>query len=292
MNKVEIDSPAKVNLLLKILGKRPDGFHELITVIQAIDLNDTLQMEKEGSGIKLTCSDPGIPLGEENLVVRAARLFFKEAKINSGVRIHLEKRIPVAAGLGGGSSDAAHTLIALNDLFNHPLQKKIIGTLASSLGSDVPFFLEKGAAVCRGRGEIVQHFDHNADVCLILVNPAMPLSTKDVYRSVPVFPSSGLTLKTDRHKMIIEALQDNNLQGLSNYLENDLEPIALQKCPVLSEIKNVLSKCGFQRSLVSGSGPTVFALAPKDGESFENFKKAQNLLPDKFSLFFVGVANS
>ena len=145
-------SPCKVNLLLNILGKRPDGFHALETVIQPIAVFDVLTFQR-GDRLDLACSDPNLPVDSRNLVHRAATEFFKAAEIPAGVRIHLEKRIPVAAGLGGGSGNAAVTLLSLNELFGNPLQPSQMHGLAASIGSDVPFFLQSKPALAVGRGE-------------------------------------------------------------------------------------------------------------------------------------------
>src|SRR2546426_8672095 len=153
---LEKQSHCKVNLLLNILGKRADGFHELETVMYPINLFDRLTFTPGGRSVRLTCSDPLLPVDDTNLVHRAATAFFNATGIKDRVEIHLEKHIPVAAGLGGGSGNAAATLLALNELFANPLSSEQLQTLASSLGSDVPFFLQNEAAIASGRGEKVQ----------------------------------------------------------------------------------------------------------------------------------------
>lgn len=144
---LEKTSFCKVNLLLNILGKRPDGFHELETLMHPVGLHDWLSFDRGGRNIKLTCNDPLLPVHAKNLVFRAAALFLKKAAINEGVRIHLEKRIPLSAGLGGGSGNAATTFLALNELFGHPLAPAALQEMAAALGSDVPFFLQHRPAI-------------------------------------------------------------------------------------------------------------------------------------------------
>src|SRR3954471_17031508 len=156
---VQKKSPCKVNLLLNILRKRPDGFHELETVMQPVPLFDLLDFSREGQGLQLTCSEPSLPTDSANLVFRAAEGFFKAAGITDGVRIHLEKKIPLAAGLGGGSGNAATTLLGLNELFGKPLTGDGLLSLAASLGSDVPFFLQDKPALATGRGEKITSLD-------------------------------------------------------------------------------------------------------------------------------------
>src|SRR5438105_1630674 len=153
---LEKQSPCKVNLLLNILGKRPDGFHELETVMHPVDVFDRLTFARGSQGVQLTCSEPSLPTDSRNLVHRAATSFLQAAKINDGVRLHLEKRIPLAAGLGGGSGNAATTLLGLNELFGGPLGPEQLQILAASLGSDIPFFLQGKPALATGRGENIQ----------------------------------------------------------------------------------------------------------------------------------------
>ena len=156
---LEKHSPCKVNLLLNILGKRPDGFHELETVMQPVNLCDRLTFERCGGAVELSCSDATLPVDSRNLVHRAATGFLQAARISDGVRIHLEKKIPLAAGLGGGSGNAATTLLALNELFGQPLPAAKLNELAAALGSDVPFFLQNQPALATGRGEKIQPLD-------------------------------------------------------------------------------------------------------------------------------------
>src|SRR5204863_2733224 len=149
-------SPCKVNFLLNILRKRPDGFHELETLFHPVALNDVLTFKKSHAAIQLTCNNPSLPTDASNLVYRAAQSFLQAAKIRDGIAIHLEKRIPLAAGLGGGSSNAAHTLLGLNEFFGAPLAPDQIAPLAAALGSDVNFFLQNAPAIGIGRGEQIQ----------------------------------------------------------------------------------------------------------------------------------------
>src|SRR6266436_7306767 len=156
---LEKQSPCKINLLLNILGRRADGFHELETVIQPIGLYDLLSFKRVGQEIELTCSNPSLPADSQNLVHRAASAFLEAAKITDGVQIHLEKHLPLAAGLGGGSGNAATTLLALNELFDAPLSSEQLRAIAAGLGSDIPFFLQTKPALATGRGERIQPLD-------------------------------------------------------------------------------------------------------------------------------------
>src|SRR5712692_3030714 len=156
MQVMQVLAPAKINLSLRILGRRRDGFHEIETVIAPISLCDELKVDKEKQGIEFRCDDPSVPQGNDNLAVRAANVFFASTKLKPAISIELKKKIPHGAGLGGGSSDAAATLLALNQLFQTNMSREELAKLGSTIGSDVPFFLFESAAVCRGRGELVE----------------------------------------------------------------------------------------------------------------------------------------
>ena len=183
--------PAKVNLYLRVVGRRPDGYHEVVTVMQPLTLADTLTVTLAGAGISLRCDRPDLPQGEENLVWRAARQFQEETGLTSGVRLRLSKRIPVAAGLGGGSSDAAGTLLALNELAGKPLPPGDLHRLASRLGADVPFFLAREPAVGRGTGTQLSPVTL-LPYWYLLVNPGVPLSTRWVYENLDLAGLAGL----------------------------------------------------------------------------------------------------
>lgn len=283
---VERQCPAKVNLLLKVLGKRADGYHELFTLMQAIDLADTLEVWLEKKGIRFQSTDSRLPLDERNLVVKATRLFLEKTGIQDGIGIRLQKRIPIAAGLGGGSSDAANTLLALNQLFENPMDFPSLNQMASQLGSDVPFFLHGGTALCLGRGEGVEPLDFLGDLHFVLVNPGVPLSTREVYESLESTAHSSLTGSKDLFSMIAKVFREKTYTKLSQLLSNDLEKIALEKVPQLRKLKEMLLRAGAVATLVSGSGPTVFGLAENALKAEELFKKAQNLISDRGYLFY------
>ena len=290
MKKIERSCPAKVNLLLKILGKRPDGYHELLTLMQAIDLADSIEVWRQSRGVALECDQPGIPTDGRNLMVKAAQLFLEKAEIREGVGMRLVKRVPVAAGLGGGSSDGAHTLSALNELFSLPLNRDELFQLSARLGSDVPFFLSGGAAVCRGRGEKVEPFAHDMDLHFVLVNPGLPLSTREVYESLKNGGETNLTGGEDLLTLIMTVLSEKNHAQLGAAISNDLEEAAIQKMPLLVQIKKSLLLAGGAGAMVSGSGPTVFALAQNKTKAEQVLEKARNLLGNKSFRFFVARA--
>lgn len=281
MSHVERNSGCKVNLLLNILGKRPDGFHELETVMQPIPLQDELRFERRSEpGIVLTCSHPELPTDSRNLVYRAAELFLKTTGISEGARIHLEKRIPLAAGLGGGSANAAGTLRGLVDLFGAPVSAEALQTMASQLGSDVPFFLQDGPALATGRGEKItplKPFAALRGAWILLIHPGFGVSTPWAYQALAEFPDA-LTGRPERTGQLLEVLTHGQLHDLAPHLYNTLERPVLRKYPVLALYQEFLREGGAAATLMSGSGSTTFGLLP-------NEQTGRNLLkvfPERF----------
>ncbi len=255
-------SPCKVNLLLNILGRRADGFHELETVMQPVNLCDELTFERAQSGIALSCSDRSLPVDGGNLVFRAAERFFSAAGISSGAKIHLEKRIPLAAGLGGGSGNAATTLLALNELFEKPLAREKLFEIAAGLGSDIPFFLQHQPALAIGRGEKIQPVDNFpalANKAILLIHPGFGISTPWAYQNLARFPDA-LNGQKGRAQKLIDLLQSSDLRTAAAAFYNSLEAPAFEKFPVLMLFKEFLTANGAGAALMSGSGSTTFAI--------------------------------
>ena len=259
---LEKQSPCKVNLLLNILGKRPDGFHELETVFHPVNVCDRLTFERGGAGVQLTCSDDTLPSSSENLVYRAATSFLTQSDISDGVRIHLEKRLPLAAGLGGGSGNAATTLLGLNELFDSPLTAGQLNKLASALGSDVPFFLQSRPALATGRGELVQPLDPFPALrgaYLLLIHPGFGIATPWAYQNLARFPAA-LNGRPGRAAEMVSLLQQDNLEKARHVFYNSLEAPALEKFPILAIYQEFLREQGAATALMSGSGSTTFAI--------------------------------
>jgi 4-diphosphocytidyl-2-C-methyl-D-erythritol kinase len=255
-------SPCKVNLLLNILGKRPDGFHELETVMQPVNLCDELTFERRPSGIGLTCNEPSLPTDAGNLVHRAAARFLERAGIRDGVTMHLEKRIPMAAGLGGGSGNAATTLLALNELFGAPLPIDTLHELAAALGSDVPFFLQDRPALATGRGEKVRPLPRFAALegrAFLLVHPGFGIATAWAYKELARFPSA-LNGEGGRAEKLVALLDAGDLRKAAREFYNSLEAPALEKYPWLAVLQEFLRDNGALAALMSGSGSTTFAI--------------------------------
>jgi 4-diphosphocytidyl-2-C-methyl-D-erythritol kinase len=242
--------PAKVNLYLRVVGRRPDGYHELVTVMQPLTLADVLTVILVGQDISLECDHPELPLGEENLVWRAARQFQAETGQKPGVRLTLRKRIPVAAGLGGGSSDAAGTLRALNELAGKPLEPARLHRLAGRLGADVPFFLRRAPAVGRGTGTQLSAVTL-LPYWYLLLNSGVPLSTRWVYENLDLasLPGPPATETWDpRHP--------------EEWVRNDLGTVVLRRLPELAQFLDGLKVLGAWTQGISGSGSTLFGLFP------------------------------
>jgi 4-diphosphocytidyl-2-C-methyl-D-erythritol kinase len=247
---MQLYAPAKINLSFEIKGRREDGFHEIETLMAPISLADRLTIErgKTTGGLQFSCDDPSLSNGEENLVVRAARLFQQATKIGAGVEIALEKRIPHGAGLGGGSSDAATTLLGLNELFETRLDQKDLIELAAQIGSDVPFFIPGSAANCRGRGEIVEPARLPASFNLLLVKPDFGVPTPWAYerwknsRGLP-----GVNYAAQKFSSV--------------HFVNDLERPVFEKFVLLGYLKTWLRvQPEVGAALLSGSGSTLFAV--------------------------------
>jgi len=251
---MQVIAPAKINLSLRVLGRRSDGFHEIETLIAPISLCDEIKIKQHSGKQKVAfrCDDPSVPKGEGNLVVRAANVFFEETKISSSVSIELKKRIPHGAGLGGGSSDAASTLLALNALFETNLPREALAKMAEMIGSDVPFFIFQSAAVCKGRGELVSPTRLREQLSVLLLKPGFGVPTQWAYsrwrdsREIP-----GVSYDVQQFKQ----------QGLVN----DLERPVFEKFVFLAERKMwLLNQPEVGAALMSGSGSTVFAVIRGD----------------------------
>ncbi|HXM33018.1 MAG TPA: 4-(cytidine 5'-diphospho)-2-C-methyl-D-erythritol kinase [Chthoniobacterales bacterium] len=255
---MQLYAPAKINLSLEIKARREDGFHEIETLMTPISLADRLTIERadETEGVDFSCDDAALPAGENNLVVRAAKLFQKSTKTSGGLRLSLEKKIPHGAGLGGGSSDAATTLLGLNELFATRLGQKDLMELAAQLGSDVPFFIAQSAAVCRGRGEIVSPMKLPSALRLLLVKPDFGVPT----------PSAYARWKDSRELPGV----DYAPQEFSRVLfRNDLERPVFEKFVLLAYLKTWLrQQAEVGAALLAGSGSTVFAVL-RDGADAE-----------------------
>jgi 4-diphosphocytidyl-2-C-methyl-D-erythritol kinase len=261
--RLTLTAAAKVNLTLEVLGKRPDGYHEIVTVMQTVDLADRLILE-DADELALTTSAADVPADGGNLALRAAAALREAAKVERGVRVRLDKRIPVAAGLGGGSSDAAAVLLGLNRLWALRWPVARLAEVAVTLGMDVPFFLRGGVALGTGRGEQLTPLT-GMPLALVLVNPGRPLGTAAVYgRVTPATYSDGA-----RARLAVAALRTRKPARLAASLYNGLEEAASGLDRELGRIRAALVAAGALGAAMSGSGPTVFGVA----RSFEQARQ-------------------
>lgn len=267
-----LKAPAKINLYLKVLNRRPDGYHEIESVMQKITLFDVLHLKRQAGGITLSCPGSKIPENSDNLVCRAAETFFAAAGIAPGVRIILEKNIPVAAGLGGGSSDAAAALLGLNRLFGVELELEKLLQMGLQLGADVPFFVHNySAAVAGSIGEDLKRVDPGQDYWIVLVNPGFAVSTKWVYENFPLTSCSNPYILARVREEGRESLALH--PGIFAELGNDLEAVTEKRYPEIGHIKKELQKAGAVTALMSGSGPTVFGLFTGKEEAQSGFTR-------------------
>lgn len=260
---MRLSAPAKVNLGLKILGCRPDGYHLLESLMVPIDLADRLEIEICEAGsveLRIEGARSGVPEGGSNLAVRAAVVFREAARIETGMRLVLEKRIPAAAGLGGGSSDAAAVLRGLARIYPDAVSPPRLRELALRLGADVPFFLDPRPALVTGIGEQIEPISGVPALSLLLVHPGVPLPTRDVYRAYDASPASLTPVRAGSTMPGISALREGGGRALAELLENDLEQAAVRLCPRIRELREVIEGSGAQAAGMSGSGPTVFGI--------------------------------
>ena len=257
-----LPSFAKINLGLRILGKRPDGYHEIRTVLQTISLHDTLQFKATTDNeILLSCAEPGVPCDRRNLIVRAAYNLRDRYGINRGAKIHLEKRIPMQGGLGGGSSNAAVTLFGLATMWE--LKKDIaeLTDVAAGLGADVPFFLHGGRASASGIGTLVLPLPDCESMHLVVVSPTATVSTEEAYKALN---SPALTTPNPESILSISRteanLADSDLTHPHNHLENDFEQVIFDIEPEIERAKQVLLQAGAVKALLAGSGSSVFGI--------------------------------
>jgi 4-diphosphocytidyl-2-C-methyl-D-erythritol kinase len=257
MDRMNIKAPAKINLFLKILGKRQDGYHNILSWFQAVDLFDYLSFEKMGGkGIDLAIDgDHSLPTDSGNLIVRAAGLLFERYNLEGGLRMRLIKNIPIAAGLGGGSSDAAATIYAINCLYDLKLAGNELQNLGLSIGSDVPFFFSSGQGEVSGRGEVIKSLDLPTDYRIIIVTPKLSISTAESYRQLNLDLTSN-----DANVKLYSCSNFRQLIDCIGDLGNDFESMHLQSYPVLGRIMDALNSAGADLTRMSGSGPTIFGL--------------------------------
>ena len=252
---MKIKAYAKINLALDVVGKRDDGYHLLRMIMQTIDLYDIIEIKKINSGIKLKCNKPYVPTDERNLAYKAAKLFMETYSINDGIDIELVKNIPVSAGLAGGSTDAAGVLKLLNKLFQINADDNELKALGLKLGADVPYCINGGTALCEGVGEQITQLKQFKNKILILIKPPFGVSTKEVYRNFDL----SKVIFHPRIETLIKSMENDDIYFVANNMKNLLENVTLKKHRVITSIKEEVRLNGAIGTMMSGSGPTVFA---------------------------------
>ena len=261
-----LKSPAKVNLGLWVGRKRPDGFHDIVTIIAPVELSDTLRISTARYGIEVACDSADVPPGAGNLAWLAAAAFSAAVGTNVNCRVHITKRIPVGGGLGGGSSNAATVLSGLNRLFGLPLSPRRLRRVAASLGSDVPAFLMSGPCIARGRGEKLRRI-HLPRLDLLLCFPGFAVPTAWAYAELDRLRETGqgLTPSVISPKILRAALRRNEPDKVAAQLTNSFEPAVFRRHPALGHVKEVLLRRGALAASLSGSGSTVYGLVRTKG---------------------------
>ena len=253
MNTLVIPSPAKINLFLNVVEKRPDGYHEIVTLLSPISLFDTLVLVFHQPTTSVECPHPKVPEGERNLAYQAASLFFDAVSMDDGVAVFIDKVIPVAAGLGGGSSNAAAVLLGLNQHYGSPLDDEQVKEIAIKVGADVPFFLLRRAAIARGIGDRLEAYEGLSPRSVVLVCPPYEVSSAWVYKNL------NLAL-TNCEKSFKYRYFEDDFSKVNDLLCNDLEEVTIRKFPQIRIVKRALIDLGAETALMSGSGPSVFGL--------------------------------
>ncbi len=281
MNKLTIDAPAKINLSLDILEKLPNGYHKVLMIMQAIPLFDKVTVEVcDGNGIAIFCDMAEVPTDERNSAHKAARLFMERTELNGKIKITIDKKIPAAAGMAGGSSDAAAVLKGLNEIFNKPLTTDEILSLCLKIGADVPFCYMGGCAISEGIGEILTPMEALKDAFLVIAKPDFEVSTKWVYEN---FKFENV-IKHPNTNAVIDSIKNGDIKGVAENTANVLESVTESEYPIISEYKTLMYEEGAVLSMMSGSGPTVFGIFNDESKGKKAYSELKKLTSDAFLL--------
>jgi len=278
MKSIELKAHAKINLSLDVIRKREDGYHDLKMIMQTIDLCDILNIDIIEKGIEITSNNRWIPLNQDNIAYKAAKLIIDEYNIQAGVKIKIQKNIPIAAGLAGGSSNAAAVLKGMNTMFDLNIPESRLMELGKCIGADVPFCIKGGTMLAEGIGDILTDLGDFEGIYLVLIKPKIGVSSAYVYKNL-CLDKVNERPSTDK---LIEQLKNKNIEFIASNMKNVLETVTIPKHDIIREIKNKLIKAGALGSMMSGSGPTVFGIF-KDKPTQQNaFKSLKNNLWECF----------
>ena len=281
MDSIKLKSRAKINLSIDVLGKREDGYHLVEMIMQTIDLYDLIEInERQDNNILIKSTSDDIPLDSDNLVYKAAELIRQTFNIDKGLDIYIQKNIPVAAGMAGGSSNAAAVLVGLNKLWNLNLNEERLEEIGLKLGADVPFCIKGGAVLAEGIGEKLTPIKGlNEDVSILICKPDLFVSTKEVYECLD---SKQIDKRPD-NQFLIQCLKNNETKKLAENMFNVLEEVTVDKHPVIQQIKDIMMKNKALGAMMSGSGPTVFGLYENKADAV----KCKSVLEKQFNQTFV-----
>jgi len=279
-DSIRLRSPAKINLYLRVLDERPDGYHNLQNLMQVISFFDEIEIQLDDEAIVTArCDDPEVPQGDDNIAVRAAESLIEECGIQRGANITIVKNIPMGAGLGGGSSNAGTVLLGLNRLLGCPADMALLQKVAIGLGSDVPFFLHGGMAMCTGKGEVIEPFEPLPEFWVVIVYPNLIVSTGSIYN---IYKKKCLTLNRRGANLLdTDIVKGLYSSALASVLHNDLEVIVEEVVPEIRIIKEELKASGCEHVMVTGSGSSLFGLCKSRDQSASVSSGLQELLKDE-----------
>ncbi|HYE81397.1 MAG TPA: 4-(cytidine 5'-diphospho)-2-C-methyl-D-erythritol kinase [Clostridia bacterium] len=278
MNTQSGRAAAKINLAIDVLRKRPDGYHDVSMIMQSVALYDTITVRTLKGEIRVTSNTDKIPTDNGNIVYKAAEYLKMKYNVKEGVHINIDKTIPIAAGLAGGSADAAMTLKLLNKAWNLRLSKNEILEAGKKLGSDVPFCIQGGTAHAEGLGEKLTPLAGIPDCLILLAKPAVSISTKEVYEGLQL---ESIEKRPDIKDMI-RCMEDRDLEGIAVNMCNVLETVTVKKCPQIEELKGKLVEYGALGSMMSGSGPTVFGIFKDNASAYNAYDHIKDMVNEIF----------
>lgn len=288
MTTIEMTAPAKVNLVLRILNKRKDSYHNIFTIFERISISDRIKISRIPKGIVVTCDKAVTSRPEDNIAYKAADLMLRSYNIDEGVKIHIKKRIPIAAGLGGGSSDAAAVLIGINKLFKLNVTKERLMRLGAKLGADVPFFIyDTPFAIGKGIGDRLEKLNIGGKMHHLLVYPGFKVATKDIYQALDASKRANSALNKEDLKLLTKLQGGDKIPLSKNWdkiidlTHNDLETVVVSKRPVIGKIIRCLVSSLDRRAIVSGSGPSVFCLCRNRREAMKARKTLFACMPER-----------
>ena len=278
--KITLKAPAKINLYLDVGARRPDGYHDIKSIMHTVDLCDTVTVDTDRDGIFLTCSDTSLPTGRENLAYKAAEVFFEKSGINAAAQIHIEKKIPVCGGLAGGSTDAAAVLKCLNEAFDYPFSSDTLFRLGAALGADVPFCINGGCALCEGIGDRLTKLTTLSGVCCVIAKGGEGVCTASAYADIDSRFGGSLNKDFGNFTAVLSAVKNGDVKGVCDYAYNIFEEVVLPRHSTALRLKTEFERHGAMLSMMSGSGPSVFALFDSKKQSAKAAEAIRSLGAD------------